>query len=136
MGPCAFCAPGECMTAKSDSLPALSIAFGIGAFITMMFGGTPLLASLGIIFALLSRREKMETKAVVGLIFSAAALVIYVLILAATAYILIATGTMAKIIEEINQVNANSVNAAGDIMTIIQRNLLELYQSLSKGGVL
>ena len=40
------------MTAKQDSMPGLSVAFGIGAFITMMFGGTPLLASLGIIFAL------------------------------------------------------------------------------------
>ena len=122
------------MPAKQDSLPTMSVAFGIGAFITMMFGGTPLLASLGITFALLSRREKTETRAIVGLIFSIAALVIYILIIAAAAYILIVSGTMAKIIEEINQVNANSVNAAGDIMTIIQRNLLELYQSLLKGG--
>ena len=123
------------MPAKQDNMPGIALAFGIGAFLFMMFGITPLFASMGIIFGLLSRREVTDKRAVIGLFLSTASLVVYCLIIAAAIYILLATGTMAQILEEISALDPGSVNAPVDAMAIIQRNLLELYNSmLSQAG--
>ena len=118
------------MPAKQDTMPSLALTCGIGSLLFMMFGGSVLFGSLGIMFALLSRRGQMDRRAIIGLGLSVAGLVLYALMVAAAVYMLMATGTMARIMADLQSIDMNSVNAASDIMAVVQKNLMIMYDMM------
>ena len=127
------------MPAKQNPMPTLALIFGIGALLAMMFGGTVIFGSMSIVFALLSRTDKMETKAAVGFGLALFALIVYALIIGTAMYMLVVTGTWARIIAEVQTIDMGSANATSDLMAIIQREILAMYQSMmnspSMGGL-
>jgi len=127
------------MPARQNPMPTLALVFGIGALLSMMFGGTVLFGSMSIVFALLSRTDKMETKAAVGFGLALFALIVYALIIGTAMYMLVATGTWDRILTEVQSIDMGSANATSDLMAIIQKEILAMYQSMmnspSMGGL-
>ena len=118
------------MPAKQNPMPTLALVFGIGALLSMMFGGTVLFGSMGIVFALLSRTDKMETKARVGCGLSLLAIVIYALIVGTAMYMLMASGAWDRILAAASELDLSSANAPGDLMAIIQKEILAMYETM------
>lgn len=124
--------PGQPRRRKmpTDGMTKLSLACGIASFVFMMVGGSLVFGSLGIVFSLLARTEKMPSQAKAGLFLSVFSLAVYLICLIAVFYILSVTGTLDTIMTELSRIDMSSVNAYADAVTIIEDHIIALYNSL------
>ena len=113
-----------------NALAISALFFGVLSFVTMFCTGLPIPAALGIIFALLSRTDKMNIQAKIGLWLSTAALVILTIMITVTLSLYITTGTMDKIYRDYQNINWNSPNALQDFFYDVQDETNTLYQNI------
>lgn len=100
---------------------------GIAALFTLLLGGTPLFAGLGIMFALLSRKQVMDKSAKIALIISSISLAIYTLVIAVSMAVLVKTGVFSSMMEKANSLDLSDPNAIAEFE---QEMTNELYESL------
>ncbi|MBQ0058453.1 MAG: hypothetical protein KBS83_00620 [Lachnospiraceae bacterium] len=99
-----------------------------------MTGMSPVVGSMGVICALLSRTPVMTGRAKLGMLLSIVSSLVFILIMGIFFYILFTTGTWQQIIHDLANVDPNSANAPSDVMNIIQQNIINLYQNLLNGA--
>lgn len=114
----------------SSGMALSSMMFGIASLIFVFFGGSLLFGSLGLIMALLSRREHLSKMARIGAILSSLGMALTVLFIGVFMSILVKTGTMDKIIRDVEAIDASSANAPGDMVDVISGDIKEMISSL------
>ena len=112
---------------KGDAMALMALLCGSAALLSFMFGGSLLMGSLGIVFALLSRTDRMTSQARAGFIMSLVSLFFYILCVAVVFYTLSATGLLDGLIRDILAVDPASPNAYNDIFSVLQQYLTQLY---------
>lgn len=112
----------------------MALFLGIASILLFMTGMSPVVGSMGVICALLSRTPVMTGRAKLGMLLSIVSTLIFILIMGIFFYILFTTGTWQQIINDLATVDPNSANAPSDIMNIIQQNIMNLCQNLLSGA--
>lgn len=111
---------------RSNGMSKAAFICGILALASLLlnlFGGV-FFGALGILFALLSRKQKMSRQAKAGAVMAGAAVVIFSVLVAVSFYALISTGVWNTMIREIREMDPNDPDAVGKV----QRDILEELQ--------
>ena len=111
-------------------MASFSLTLGILSLVTLLFGGSILCASLGLIMAFLSRRDTMLPQARSGAVLSVISLILTAVFITVFVYMLLKTGTWDKILTDIASVDLDSANAIGGIP---KGRIIEVYGPESSG---
>lgn len=115
-----------------DQMAIASLVCGIASIVMVCCGGSTVLGAMGIIFALLSRKKKMEPQAKAGLLLSASGLVLYGIMLAMMLSMLYSTGTLAKIYSQSEKIDLGDPASVQEFVYEFQDDITQMYQNLLK----
>lgn len=117
----------------STGMSKAALICGLLSLVCLLFNylGVVLFGSLGVLFALLSRRSKMSRQARTGMTLSIAGLILFGAVTAFSFYTLKSTGVWDYMMKEIREMDPNDPYAAGhlqqDILSELQKRLRETY---------
>lgn len=124
---------------KPNAMSAAALILGIAACVSICFYSAIPVGALGIIFALLSRREKMNTQARIGFGLSVSAIVIFAAVVSTALYILVSTGVWNSMMKKAASLDLSDPNAVAELQGEFQDELLAKLtgkspESASSGG--
>ncbi len=116
---------------KPDAMSSAALALGIGACVSICFYGSIPIGALGIIMALLSKKEKMSPPARAGLILSIVGMAIFTCIIAVIITILTVSGVWGSMLQKIETADLSDPNVVAELQEELQD---ELTQKLYGGS--
>lgn len=112
---------------RPDIMSRMALIFGILAIVTILMGGSFFFGSLGIIFALLSRTDRMDQKAGIGFGLSLTSMTIFVLMILVSLQVLHAAGILGKTIDGIQRLDVTDSAAVAEFQDDLAKDLFDYY---------
>lgn len=106
---------------RMNGMSKAAFVCGILSIITIYFGFSLFFGALGVLFALLSRRERMGRQAKIALVMSGAGILAFVVSFAVTLSMLISSGIMGRMMERVRTMDLSDPEA----VTILEQELLD-----------
>lgn len=113
-----------------NAMAIAAFSCGAASLLMLCLGGSPVLGALGIIFALLSRTDKMSRPAQIGFGLSIGGLTIFTLSLIAAVSVLSATGTLSRIMTEAQGIDWNDPYAIQQFTYDIQDDYTQMMENI------
>jgi len=111
-----------------NAMAIASFSCGVAGMFVICFGGSPILGALGIIFALLSRTDRLSPPAKIGLGLSIAGLILCTVSIVLSLFVLSSTGTLDKIVKEAESIDWSDQYAVQDFSYDIQDDIIQMLQ--------
>ena len=118
-----------------NQMAVAALSCGAASLLMLCFGGSPILGALGIILSLLSRTDKMESIAKVGLGLSIGGISLFGISLAVTISVIVSTGTFDKILKEGAATDWSDQYSVQQFGYDIQDDVTEMYDSLLQNAL-
>lgn len=122
---------------RSNGMSKAALICGGLSLLSLLFGGAPFFGGLGLLFAFLSRKNRMSRQARTGAVLSSVSLAVFGIMVAISFYTLVSTGVWDHMMEEIREMDPNDPDAVSriqqDVLQELQRRLLEDQLHLGSG---
>ena len=111
----------------SNGMSKAAFVFGIASLVSILFNGSLFFGSLGILFALLSRKNKFSRQARIGLWMSVAGVTTFLLMLIISISILVSTGAWNKMMDIVKNQDPNQPVSVSEIQQELMDEVLAGY---------
>lgn len=115
--------------ASPNAMSRLSMYCGIASLVSLCVNGSFFVGTFGIIFALLSKKERLNSQARIGLYLSTFSLAVFAVIFSVIFAFLKVSGLYDSIMSQAAAIDFSNPNAAVELEELIQEELIDYLRS-------